>query len=242
MGVLAKLKNRVMGRRTSTTTSTTTTTSYAQFGEDVIIDYYFKYLNYQHPNYLDIGAFDPIELSNTYRLYQNGSRGVLVEPIAERARKIRATRPRDTVLDCAIRTSDMPAEVEFYVMTAQTLSTIVKREAVYAETSRAWGEQHIADVRRVPALTINEVLERHFKDGVDIIDIDIEGLDLEVLREIDYERFRPRLVMVEIGGGHYADQKGGYSVTYETFIDFMATKGYRLLVPIVLNGIFVRDQ
>jgi FkbM family methyltransferase len=234
MGVLAKLKNRVMGRRTSTT-------SYAQFGEDVIIDYYFKYLNHQHPNYLDIGAFDPIELSNTYRFYQNGSRGVLVEPDTQRAQKIQATRPEDTVLNCAIRTADMPAEVDFYVMTAETISTIIKREATYAEESKAWGEQRVVDVRRVPALTINEVLERHFKDGVDIIDIDIEGLDLEVLKEIDYEHFNPRLVMVEIAGGHYADQKGGYSVANETFIEFMATKGYRLLVPIVLNGIFVRD-
>lgn len=236
MEVLAKMKRRLLGGRDSIST-----TSYAQFGEDVIIDYYFTYLHRHQPNYLDIGAFDPVLLSNTYRFYQKGSRGVLVEPNAERARKIQGKRPGDTVLSCAIRTSDMPAEVEFYVMTADTLSTIVKREAVHAEESKAWGDYRIADVRRVPALTINEVLERHFKTRVDLIDIDIEGLDFEVLKEVDYELFNPRVVMVEIAGGHYADQKGGYSVANETFVDFMATKGYRLLVPIVLNGIFVRD-
>jgi hypothetical protein len=139
----------------------------------------------------------------------------------------------------------MPSEIDFYVMTAPMLSTIVRREAVHAEESQAWGQQQIKEVRSVPAVTINEVLERHFPQGVDLIDIDVEGLDFEVLQEIDFERFRPRLISVEIHGGHYAQKEaaGGYTYTVpkERFIDFMKAKGYRLLVPIVLNGIFVCD-
>lgn len=92
---------------------------------------------------------------------------------------------------------------------------------------------------------MNEVLERHFSGGVDPIDIDVEGLDFEILKEIDYPRFRPRVVCVEIHGGHYMkpNGRGGYanSVPADMFFDFMKGKGYRLLVPLVLNGIFVRD-
>jgi FkbM family methyltransferase len=220
-------------------------TSYSQFGEDMIFDYIFKWLELAQPTYLDVGASDPIVVNNTYRLYQAGSQGVLVEPNSECCAALRAARPRDVVLNCAIRTRDMPSMVDYYVMDAAMLSTIVQREAAHAQESGAWGPQKVKEVRSVSALTINEVLERHFPTGVDLIDIDIEGLDFEVLQEIDYERYRPRVVSVEIHGGHYAKKEdtGGYSYTVpkEAFIDFMKTKGYHLFVPIVLNGIFVRD-
>jgi FkbM family methyltransferase len=219
-------------------------TFYAQFGEDVIFEYFFKWLQIPHPSYLDLGAADPVSLSNTYRLYQKGSRGVLVEPNADYCDALRRARPGDVVLNCAIRTRDMPTRLDYYVMSAPTLNTIVRREADHAVDSQAWGDQQIVEVRSVSAVTVNEALERHFPNGVDLIDIDIEGLDFEVLQEIDFERFRPHLVSVEIHGGHYAEKKpdGGYSHTFpkEAFIEFMQSKGYHLFVPIVLNGIFVR--
>jgi FkbM family methyltransferase len=218
--------------------------SYSQFGEDVIFEYCFKWLELANPSYLDVGAFDPIFVSNTYRLYENGSRGVLIEPNPEGCERLRHVRPQDTVLNCAVRTGDMPSTVDFYQMSAPTLSTIVQREAKWAEESQAWGAHKIVGTISVPAYTIGEILDRHFPGGVDLIDIDIEGLDFEILAEIDFERYRPRIICVEIHGGHYAEAgKDGtiYTKPKEVYIDFMKAKGYRLFVPIVLNGIFVRE-
>jgi hypothetical protein len=48
--------------------------------------------------YLDIGAGDPVLGSNTYALYQQGARGVLVEPTPDKADLLRRARPRDTVV------------------------------------------------------------------------------------------------------------------------------------------------
>jgi FkbM family methyltransferase len=218
--------------------------SYSQFSEDVIFEYYFTWRALANPSYLDVGAFDPIFLSNTYRLYENGSCGVLIEPNPEGCENLRHTRPRDTVLNCAIRTRDMSSTVDFYQMSAATLSTIVKREAKWAEDSQLWGAQKIVSTISVPAYTINEILDRYFPDGVDLIDIDVEGLDFEILSEFDFERYRPRIICVEIHGGHYAEAgKDGtiYTKPKEVYIDFMKSKGYQLFVPIVLNGIFVRE-
>jgi FkbM family methyltransferase len=217
---------------------------YGQFGEDVIIDYFFQWKQIETPTYLDIGAFHPVEFSNTYRFYQKGSRGVLVEPTLECCDALRTERSGDIVLNCAIRTQDMPAEVDFYVLEGGALNTIVRREAEFAVETQGWGPQRIREIRKVPALTINEVLQRHFPNGVDLIDIDIEGLDYEIMREIDYERFRPHVVSVEIHGGHYAEKQADGRYTHlpaQAFVDFMKMKDYRLLVPIKLNGIFVRD-
>jgi FkbM family methyltransferase len=218
--------------------------SYSQFGEDVIFEYYFKWRERSIRNYLDVGAFDPIFLSNTYRLYENGCSGVLIEPNPEGCKRLQRARPRDTVLNCAVRAHSMPSTVDFYQMSAPAISTIVKREAEWAEDSQAWGAQKIVNTISVPAYTINEILDRYFPGGVDLIDIDVEGLDFELLSEIDFERHRPRMICVEIHGGHYAEAgKDGtiYTKPKEVFIEFMESHGYRLFVPIVLNGIFVRE-
>ena len=42
--------------------------SYAEMGEDLILASIFEQLRIEHPTYLDVGAWDPIELSNTYLL------------------------------------------------------------------------------------------------------------------------------------------------------------------------------
>jgi FkbM family methyltransferase len=218
--------------------------SYSQFCEDVIFEYYFTWRELANPSYLDVGAFDPIFLSNTYRLYEKGSCGVLIEPNPEGCENLRHTRPRDTVLNCAVRTRDMPSMVDFYQMSAPTISTIVKREAKWAEDSQAWGAQKIVGTISVPAYTINEILDRHFPAGVDLIDIDVEGLDFEILSEFDFERYRPHIICVEIHGGHYAEAGNDgtiYTKPKEVYIEFMKSKGYELFVPIVLNGIFVRE-
>jgi glycosyltransferase involved in cell wall biosynthesis len=54
--------------------------SYSQCGEDIIIDFLLTWLKIKNPTYLDIGANDPVKLSNTYYFYKKGSRGVLIEP------------------------------------------------------------------------------------------------------------------------------------------------------------------
>ncbi len=215
---------------------------FGQRGEDVVIEQYFAARGVEKVRYLDVGAFDPVYLSNTYRLYLAGGRGVLVEPNEERASRFRELRPEDTLLSVAIRTSSMPTSVNFYLMSAPTLNTIVAREAQYANDSTQWGEQSIEDVRIVPALTINEVLATHFSAGIDLLSIDIEGLDFEVLQEIDFKTYRPVMIVAEIDGGHYQSGASGQHIDAAKFVEFLKSKGYRLLLPSRLNGIFVSEQ
>src|SRR5262245_684992 len=106
--------------------------SYSQFGEDIVFEYAFHAKGITYPTYLDVGAYKPVELSNTYRLYSKGSRGVLVEPNAELCAELRAVRPGDVVLNCAIRTKDMPPQVDYYMLRGGSLNTIVRREAEHA--------------------------------------------------------------------------------------------------------------
>lgn len=76
--------------------------SYAQAGEDLIVGGIFDYLNLPQPTYLDIGAYDPIKINNTYLFYTRGCRGVLVEPNPDLTVRLSTKRPRDTVLPVGI--------------------------------------------------------------------------------------------------------------------------------------------
>ena len=54
--------------------------SYAQNGEDLIIDFAFREVfKINQPSYLDIGAHHPFCFSNTQLFYERGSQGINVE-------------------------------------------------------------------------------------------------------------------------------------------------------------------
>ena len=79
--------------------------SFAQSGEDLIANFIFKYLDIPKITYLDVGAWDPVEVNNTYYFYRRGFRGVLVEPNVER----RGVQPRHAIVQ-SCRPHHIPAQ------------------------------------------------------------------------------------------------------------------------------------
>ena len=73
---------------------------FSQFGEDVFLDRYFA----RQPTgvYVDVGAFHPLALSNTYRLYRRGWRGVNIEPNPEGYEDLRRYRQDDVNVNLAV--------------------------------------------------------------------------------------------------------------------------------------------
>jgi hypothetical protein len=57
--------------------------------------------------FIEVGANDPINLSQTYLLEQNGWEGILVEPQAEYCDRLRQVGPRSKVIQAA---SGAPAQ------------------------------------------------------------------------------------------------------------------------------------
>ena len=49
----------------------------------------------------------------------------------------------------------------------------------------------------VKAITFDELIQRHHITTLDLILIDTEGYDLNILKMIDFSRFRPKLVIYE---------------------------------------------
>lgn len=177
--------------------------SYSQCGEDMIARFVFDALKIARPSYLDIGAHHPTYLNNTYAFYEAGSSGVNIEPDPDLFARFPEERPRDTNLNIGI--GEAAAELTFHVMSARTLNTFS------AEEARAATEKGRATIERtlqLPVRPVGEVLGEHFAQAApDFLSLDVEGLDLAILKAWDFSRWRPRLACVETIV--YAGGRGG---------------------------------
>jgi FkbM family methyltransferase len=165
--------------------------SYAQCGEDVIARTVFDMLKIARPTYLDVGAHHPTFLSNTFLFYEQGSRGVTVEPDPELHSRFLDKRPGDTNLNIGI--GPQPGGFELFIMSTRTLNTLSEEEArLYVSQGYRIEKRH-----RVEVATINDVMTEHFDGAPDFLSVDVEGLDYEILASLDFSRFRPKLICVE---------------------------------------------
>lgn len=177
--------------------------SYSQCGEDMIARFVFDALKIANPTYMDIGAHHPTYLNNTYAFYEAGSSGVNIEPDPDLFARFPRERARDTNLNIGI--GDAAGELTFHVMSARTLNTFS------AEEARAATEKGRVTIERtllLPVRPVNEVLDEHFaQNSPDFLSLDVEGLDLAILKAWDFSRWRPKLACLETIV--YAGGRGG---------------------------------
>jgi hypothetical protein len=205
--------------------------SYSQAGEDIIAAYFFDHFKIKEITYLDIGAWDPILINNTYHFYELGHRGVLVEPNVDMSAKLRSARPRDTTLVAGIGFGK-PSVADYYVMTNPSWSTFDKAEAEH-QTKATGGKISIKEVRKMPLLNINDVMAEHFNGKAPTyVSIDAEGIHFKILKSIDFARFRPPLICIET-------LISGESRTIPEIPAFMEKTGYVARGGSFVNTIFV---
>jgi FkbM family methyltransferase len=204
--------------------------SYAQVCEDLIVADIFKHLRIERPTYLDIGAHDPVFCNNTYLFYEGGSRGVLVEPNPALTAKIRRVRPEDTVLEVGVGARGEDVVADYYVIAGQGERNTFSLEVV-KRLQAEFGEQVLAGVIKRKLVDVNRILAEHFpKRAPDFISTDTEGYDLTILRSLDFERFRPRVLCVETLTGTSPDAR---------ILDLMRSNDYEVHGGTFVNTVFV---
>jgi FkbM family methyltransferase len=205
--------------------------SFAQQGEDLILYNLLRHdLGIETPSYLDIGAGDPVLSNNTYALYLTGSRGVLVEPNPVLVRKLKAVRPGDVVVACGVGLGE-PTDADYFVIRGRWPLNTFSREAV-AEYRRQSAEDPVENVLRMPLVPINRLIADCFGGAPDLLSIDIEGMDLAVLRTMDFRAHRPAAICAET-------KKPGMSHDSTPVARLLRGKGYLACAGSLYNTIFV---
>jgi FkbM family methyltransferase len=201
--------------------------SYSSFGEDRLI---LKFLaKLPRGFYVDVGAHAPIDYSNTYALYQRGWRGIAIDPDPEAIASFQRERPEDKALQCAIGTET--GEVTLHLFNDRSMNTV--DETSYQRTRLNPRKRYRGDIK-VDQRTLAAVLAEHVPAGtvVDFINIDCEGVDLDVLRSNDWARFHPALLAVE---DLNLDLE---RVTESHIFRFLRPLGYRLVSHLHYTSIY----
>ncbi|WMW65047.1 FkbM family methyltransferase [Nitratidesulfovibrio liaohensis] len=169
-----------------------TTFSYSQEGEDIIIR---RLLDTTKPGfYVDIGAHHPIRFSNTYSLYRSGWRGINVDATPGSMQLFDTLRPSDINIECAISNSCNP--IPFYIFQEGALNTF---DHALAEQyiQRGYPLAEIRDISPRPlAVLLNEHLPKN--QTIDIMNIDVEGQEMEVLKSNDWNLYKPSIIAIEL--------------------------------------------
>lgn len=168
----------------------------SQSGEDSIAAYIAMALGYQPEeiSYLDVGANHAKELSNTYYFYRSGAHGVLVEANPDLIPELKLKRSRDVILNkCVTDTSG--ETVDFFVISGDGLSSSCKESVDDALCKNE--ALTLKKTVSVETVTANSIMEQYFGGAPLLLNIDIEGSDMNVLRSIDFDRFRPLIIIAE---------------------------------------------
>lgn len=189
--------------------------SFSQFGEDVLVWKFFN--NKTDGFFIEVGANAPVKFSQTWLLEKNGWRGILVEPLPAKCEALRAARKNSRIFQVAVGAPEQRGETQFHVTTDDMFSSLHTRET---------GPAKIETVP-VQVMTLDELLADAGNPTIDFLSIDVEGMELDVLRGFDIARHRPKLVLLE---DHMKSQQ-----LYRA----MKKRGYKLVKRTGVNNWFV---
>lgn len=205
--------------------------SFSQTGEDLIIKFIFDVIEIKNPSYIDIGAHHPFHLNNTALLYQNGSRGINIEPDPGLYKVFLDDRKEDTNLNCGVSSDD--GELILKILNAPTLNTFSDEEA-----EKMVKDYNFKIVNRIPikVYSIHTILNKYC-NGIfpDFLNVDVEGLDDSIIRSIDFEKTKPSVICLEtISYSEKGDGKKNIEL-----INFLENKEYMVYADTYINTIFV---
>jgi len=168
--------------------------TYAQHGDDLMLVNLFRLMGIEKPSYLDVGAHHPFNISNTALLYERGSRGINVEANPELIMAFKVHRPKDINLNFGVATVN--GEMDFYMYSNTSGRNTLSREEVAAVKSAMGDPKKIMKVKTV---TINHIVDEYSGGKFpDLLTMDIEGMDLPVLRSMNLTVNSPKVICVEI--------------------------------------------
>jgi len=208
--------------------------SFSQEGEDLIINRILKTkkIKYDEIFYLDIGSGHPIKYSNTFYFYIRGSKGIAVDAFEKNIKLHRLLRPRDKSFDLILGNDEKL--IDYYVFNQSELNTISKKRVNELEDYKI---SPLYTQKKQQSMTYNFFLKKVGEDikRINLFSIDIEGAELEVLKSINWENFKPEIICVEIIIKNFDD-------LYENEVfKILKLNGYTFYSKLINSVIFIKN-
>jgi len=202
--------------------------SYAQNFEDVLL---WRALGHiKNGFYIDVGANDPVEHSVTKAFYDAGWWGINIEPMPSYAQVFLRDRPRD--LNLAIAAGAADGSITLF--DTPTVNGWASVDPAVAAAHRAQGTQVVETT--VPMRTLAAICAEHARGEIHFLKVDVEGWEEDVLRGMDFQRWRPWVVVVE------AIRPNSRESNHGDWEHLVTRHGYRFAYFDGLNRYYVADE
>jgi len=137
--------------------------------------------------FVEVGAYQPEYLSQTFDLEQRGWTGILIEPQPDLASELRQRRSAKVFAVACSSRRNSGLHMSFHLAGGHSS---FDRNLNLAEV-----KSH--STIDVPVRTLDEILNEAGAPPIDFISIDVEGHELEILDGFDLSRWHPRLILIE---------------------------------------------
>ncbi len=209
--------------------------SYSQFGEDASILHLLQYsVKKLHGGfYVDVGAFHPTLFSNTKLLHILGWRGINIDANEACIDLFRAARPNDINVCCGVGKEEN--ELTYYQFAGGAMNTFSAELAETWRTKNGWQQ---VGTKAIKVRRINDILRETMppSTAIDYMNIDLEGLDRDVLEDLDLDAYGPTILSVELHDSDIAN------LAKDRAVRGMAARGYVLKAVHLVTAIFIRNE
>jgi FkbM family methyltransferase len=202
--------------------------SYAQNFEDVMLWRALKHID--RGFYIDVGANDPDQESVTKAFYEQGWRGINVEPVPQWFERLEKARPRDINLQLALGAE--PGEITLYEIPDTGLSTAEKKFVERHEAERGYQSHEL----RVKMDTLSTVCEKFHLAPIHFLKVDVEGAEKAVFQGTDFGKIRPWIILVE------ATLPNSQEESYSDWEPLLLNAGYEYAYFDGLNRYYVAGE
>jgi FkbM family methyltransferase len=205
---------------------------YSQYGQDqFLIEKVFK--RKKDGIFIDIGAYDGVELSNTFFFEKELNwKGICIEPnprVFEQLKKNRSC----VSINCGV--SDVSDTVEFIsvsgwgIMLSGIFNFFDNRhiKRINQAITEHGGGKELIDISVLP---LSHIFEQYNLKIIDYCSIDVEGGEMQVLKSIDFSKIQISVFTIENNNGT------------GIVMDFLKPLGYSLIARIGADEIYEKDS
>ena len=166
----------------------------SQFDEDKYINSFFE--NDYRGKFVDLGCFHPTRHNNTFHFYKKKWSGINVDLNPITIELFDYFRSKDININCAI--SDKKTHKNLYfVDDFSPLNTLDSNHLSFLKKNFLLNKKDFKK-KKIRTENINNILNKHCFYKVDFLNIDLEGLEYEVIRSIDFTKYKINLICIEI--------------------------------------------
>ena len=202
--------------------------SYGQNAEDVILWRALKHINNGY--YIDVGANDPEDDSITKAFYDRGWHGINIEPLAQHYACLQEQRPRD--LNLKLAAGDYNGELTLFDM--PSVRGWATSEPTVADHYRQQGLDVVES--RVPVRRLDSLCAEFAVTDIHFLKIDVEGFETEVVRGMDFQQWRPWILIIE------ATRPNSQDSQYQQWEPMLLDNDYQYAYSDGLNRYYVAKE